>query len=683
MNWTLTLDPLLPIAWVAGLGLVAVVAGVAALRKRAVLRLIAVAALTLALLNPALVREQRDPLPDTVVLVTDESESMTIGDRQAAREAAADEIRRLVANDGGLEIIEVRAGRDDDGTRLFDALARAVGEAPRDRLAGVIAITDGQVHDAPETANALGIDAPVHALLVGDRRAGDRRLEVLQAPQFGIVGEKATFNVRIVDAGAAPGERALVRLWVDGGDPVSATAPIGEAVEVEVAITKRGANVVEIEAAPGTSELTLVNNRAAVSVSGVRDRLRVLLITGEPHAGARAWRDLLKSDPSVDLVHFTILRPPEKGDAAPIEELSLIGFPTDELFQDKLEEFDLVIFDRYKRRGVIFMSYLDNIARYVEGGGALLIAAGPDFATPLSLYRTPLSAVLPARPSNAVAEGGFRPALTDMGRTHPVTSEFARTGEDQTWGRWFRVIEATPVSGQPLLTAGDSEDPLLMLDRVGDGRVALVLSDQPWLWARGVEGGGPHAELFRRLAHWMMKEPELEEERLAATVADGDVQVSRRTMGGAPGRATVTTPSGQEIEIPLAEVEPGLYAGAAPIAETGLHRVRSGDLTTVASAGPLNPKEFADLTPTDAALNPLIQATGGGAFYLGDGAGVRAPTVRRTRADADQAGRGWMGLQRNNAYVTRSQDRRPLAPALLAVLIALGALTGAWAREGR
>ena len=132
-----------------------------------------------------------------------------------------------------------------------------------------------------------------------------------------------------------------------------------------------------------------------VTIDGVRDKLRVLLVSGEPHAGERTWRNLLKSDANVDLVHFTILRPPEKLDGTPINELSLIAFPVRELFQQRINDFQLIIFDRYARQGIVPPIYLDNIAKYVRNGGAVLVAAGPDYAGPTSIWHTPLDAVLP------------------------------------------------------------------------------------------------------------------------------------------------------------------------------------------------------------------------------------------------------------------------------------------------
>jgi hypothetical protein len=682
MSVSIAFDPLLPPTLIAAFAALAALAGLFALRTRALLRTAAIGVLALALANPSLVRQEREPLTDVVALVTDLSQSLDAGARRATAEAAAEAVRDLVEADPELELVEAEAARGDDGTFLFDALFRALAEAPRRRLAAIVVVTDGQIHDAPRSLDAFDVDAPIHAVLIGDRNANDRRLEIRRAPPYGIVGERATFELVVHDSAAERGAPAEVALSLDGGEPMRAFARVGEPVQVGVEIRRRGPNVVEIEAAPGEDELTLANNRAAVSVSGVRDRLRVLLVTGEPHAGARAWRDLLKSDPSVDLVHFTILRPPEKSTPTPTDELSLIAFPVQELFEEKIDEFDLIIFDHYRRRdGVIQPIHLDNIARRVEEGGALLIAAGPPFGTPLSLYRTPLAAVLPARPTNEIFEQGFTPTVSDLGRRHPVTSALLRAGQAH-WGRWFRIIDATPVSGEVLMQGPDGR-PLVMLDRVGQGRVALVLSDHAWLWARGVEGGGPHGELFRRLGHWLMQEPDLEEERLIASAASGTLRVERRTMGDPPAPATVTSPSGEELSAPMVAVDEANYAAEIPIDETGLYRIRSGDLTAVAAAGPLNPRELANLTPTDDVLSPFVEATRGGVFFIGEGEAARLPSVRRTRADADQSGRGWMGWRRNEAYAATREERDPLAPALLAVALALGALTFAWAREGR
>jgi hypothetical protein len=254
----------------------------------------------------------------------------------------------------------------------------------------------------------------------------------------------------------------------------------------------------------------------------------VLLVSGEPHAGERAWRNLLKSDAAVDLVHFTILRPPEKQDGTPISELSLIAFPTRELFVEKIDEFDLIIFDRYQNRGVLPVLYYDYIARYVEEGGALLVAAGPELAGAESIAETPLAPALPALPTGDVTLSGYYPRLSDDGRRHPVTRDLPGGGiEPPGWGRWFRTVGVRDTTGDEVMRGADGQ-PLLVLNRYGEGRVAMLLSDHGWLWARGFEGGGPHVALYRRIAHWLMQEPSLEEEACAPRRSAGPCASSAR-----------------------------------------------------------------------------------------------------------------------------------------------------------
>ncbi|MAL10427.1 MAG: hypothetical protein CMF74_12280 [Maricaulis sp.] len=681
---TIDIAPLIPlwsIGLLTGIAVLAALAG-ALLRLNGWLWRAATALLIAAvLLNPSLVDEQRDPLPDIAVVVTDRTESMEIGGRSGAADAALEALRTLAERDDSLELVETEISPSADGSLMMDAVNSALAGVPRDRLAGVVAITDGQIHDAPPDANAIDLEAPFHQLMAGDPGAGDRRLTIVESPRYGLVGEPAVFTVR-VDDDAMTGT-ATVTFRIDGGDPVAARVTIGEDTSVETPIGHRGANVVEIEVEPGPEELSLVNNRAAVSVTGVRDRLRVLLVTGEPHNGARAWRDLLKSDPSVDLVHFTILRPPDRQDTTPIDELALIAFPTRELFAESLEEFDLVIFDRYRRRGIMPPLYFDYIARYVENGGALLVTAGPPFAAPVSIYRTPLAAVIPARPTGFVATGPFRPELTETGTRHPVTAGLAPDEGAEPWGRWFRRIDATPLGGETLLQSPDG-GPLLVLSHAGEGRAAILLSDQSWLWGRGFDGGGPDAEMFRRVAHWLMQEPELDEEHLSAVVRDGELQVQRRTLAQTAPSLEITWPDGTgETTDMIGGDTPGLFTVERQGQSTGLVRLRSGDLTTVAALGPLNPREYADLAPTREPLTGLVEASGGGAFAIGEADALTLPQWRRTRVDAVMTGRSWLGLQRNERFIVRAAERTPLAPALLALLLILATLGLAWRREGR
>ncbi|MEQ9608367.1 MAG: hypothetical protein RLN99_11945, partial [Kiloniellaceae bacterium] len=467
----------------------------------------------------------------------------------------------------------------------------------------------------------------------------------------------------------------------DGVAKQGIDARIGVEEQMTFELDRRGPAGLEIEVQPGPQELTLANNRAAVVVNGVRDRLRVLLVSGEPHAGERAWRNILKSDPSVDLVHFTILRPPEKQDGTPIRELSLIAFPTRELFEVKLDEFDLIIFDRYRRRGVLPSIYLENVANYVEKGGALLEANGPTFATPLSLYRTPLGRVLPAEPTGQIFETGFHPEVTDLGSRHPVTAGLDGGGGPDaapTWGRWVRQIEGDTIRGN-ILMQGIQQAPLLILDRFGEGRVAQIMSDHMWLWSRGFEGGGPQAELLRRISHWLMKEPDLEEEDLRAQVRGGQLTITRRSLAVAQPEITVTLPSGETQRVTLTPADSGRSSATIAAEANGLYRITDGSLTTLAAVGPLNPLELRDPRSSGALAEPLVDASGGTVRRL---EGNDLPALRKVAADRDRFGRDWIGLKRGGGYVVTGVLQIPVLPALLVLCLSLAAAVLAWQREG-
>jgi hypothetical protein len=643
-----------------------------------------------ALANPSLVEEQRETLTDVAVIVADNSLSQNIGDRRARTDAAVAELRRQLEPLGNLEVRVIYAGNEAnaDGTKLFAAIERALSDVPPERVAGAILVTDGQVHDAPDrgTVRSGGWrgtgDGPVHVLLTGDRNEGDRRVVVVRAPAYGVVGTQTSLTVRVEDATAPAGTTTTLRMVTDGTAERRVNVRIGADADIPLVIEHAGPTVLELIADAGRAELTLLNNRAAVVVNGVRDRLRVLLVSGEPHNGERTWRNLLKADPSVDLVHFTILRPPEKQDQTPIRELSLIAFPVRQLFEDKLDEFDLIIFDRYAQRGVIPYIYLQNIADYVRYGGAVLEAAGPEDAMPqLSLFSTPIATVLPATPTGRILTAGFRPRVSDLGTRHPVTSDLLPQGvTTPTWGRWFRLIGAQASKGHVVME-GDNNAPLLVLDRVGEGRVAQLLSDQAWLWARGIEGGGPQAELLRRLAHWLMKEPDLEEEALRAVGVGDKLEISRRTLAAAPpAQVRVIGPDGVEHTVALDAALGGRAQGSLRVEHAGLYRVTDGKLTAIAAVGALNPKENEDLRTTDAVLGPIANATGGAVVWLSERA---VPEVRRVAADRETVGRTWIGLRNNDAYFVTGVRETPLIPALLALALLLGTLVGAWYREGR
>lgn len=637
-------------------------------------RAAALTALAAALANPAYVREEREPLPSVAAVIVDGSESMSFGQRTQIAAAVREQLLAELDADASLEVRIIETDSRTDGTNLTGALEGLMADVPRDRIAGAVLITDGQVHDVPEDMARLRELGPVHALITGDPDSGDRRISLVQSPDFGIVGEEAQFLVRVDDPVS---QTATVTVSVNGGLPRRMTVATGEDTPLPIEIERRGDNIVVVETPAGEQELTLANNRTAATLSGVRDRLRVLLITGKPNAAGRVWRDLLKSDPSVDLVHFTILRPPFKQDITPLEEMALIAFPTEELFEGKLNEFDLIIFDQYERRTVITMSYLANMARYVADGGALLIAAGEDFAGPASLANTPLAGVLPALPTGTIEVGAFTPELSDTGKRHTVTQSL----DGQDWGGWVRYIKATAEAGDVLMTA-QGGDPLLVVDRVGEGRVAQLLSGQVWLWARGHDGGGPFAELIRRMVHWLMKEPELEERQLRLEAQGDTLRATLRTLSDNAPPLSIETPDGSLMEPTWQAAGPGEFVAEAPIDRLGLFRARSGGLEAVTLNGPANPKEYAALEATGDVLEPLASLTGGGVWTL-DRPGDRIPDIRRVGRGASAEGANWLGLRERGAYAVRSSTSLPLLPGLLAALAIVAFLILAWRREGR
>jgi len=712
MSWSIDLSPMLPAPFMWAAVALAVLLAAALFYRRtrgASLRALALAALIAALANPTLRQEERESLANIAIVVTDESASQAIAGRPEQTAAIKTELEARLGKIPGLQVQWVQSSRPTgdsaNGTTLFGDLNRALANVPTDRIAGVIFLTDGQVHDVPKSAAGLGFDAPVHALLTGRPDEFDRRIEITRAPKYGIVGSTRDVEVAVREHGRPGRANDAVSLKIrrEGRPDETRRARIGERIQVPMPFPHAGQNIMEIEldAAPG--ELTAVNNRAVVAAEGVRENLRVLLVSGEPHAGERTWRNLLKSDAAGDLVHFTILRPPEKQDGTPIHQLSLIAFPTRELFSEKIKDFDLIIFDRYQHRGILPIIYYDNIARYVEQhGGALLLAAGDDYAGQVSLYRTPLAPVLPAIPSGRVIEQPFKAKLSADGLKHPVTRSLpgldpANPGKEPTWGRWFRQVDAQAERGRVVMN-GAEDKPLLVLDRRGKGRIGMLLSDHAWLWARGYEGGGPHTDMLRRLSHWLMKEPDLEEERLVASARGLKLTIERRSMEDTVGPVTIQAPGGETSSVTLEKATPGTWRTTVDVKLPGLYMMQTvaapstgaGTLTAVAHAGIEDAREMSEVTATEDKLKPIVDATGAGQFWTRSGgltsmvsSGVEVPRITMLANAKVLAGSGWLGLRDREAFVTRGVTLTPMFTGLLALAALLAFITLAWWREGR
>ncbi len=707
--------PLLPAGLLAGLGLLCALALGLAFARRAsgtVWRLLASALLLLWLCGPHLVRATWQSLPQTALLVIDGSGSMAVGQRAAVAARAAAALRRAAARlggaAGGIELRTVVVGSGSSGgTRLFDAIARAGADIPAAQLAGILAVTDGQVHDVPASlperlAGTPGRSpVPLQALITASGEQTDRRLRILQAPPYAIIGHDATLRVEVEDLGAdtAPGAHATVRLRRDGEPQISREVPVGVPQDITLPVTHPGPMLIELDAQALPGEVSTLNNQAVVQINGVRDRLRVLLVSGTPNQGERVWRRLLKADPAVDLVHFTILRPPDKDDTTPLNELALIAFPTRELFQEKIDSFDLIILDGFENRGILPLGYLQNIADFVRGGGGLLLTAGPEFIGRNSLQDTPLGDILPAHVpvEGGLVEGRFQPAPTPLGRRHPVTAELPQmpaasadaSGHGEAgWGPWYRALRADEAHGQVLLTAPDGHGgaaPLLVLDHVDRGRAAMLLSDQIWLWSRGEDGGGPQAELLRRIAHWLMKEPELEEEQLSATIVRQRLTVTRRSVQEHPAaHVSITAPDGSRSALNLTAGADGMLSGHVEAPAPGIWDVGDGSRHAYAANQPEDAEEIADLRATAGRLAPIARQSGGATGWLGDDpASLRVPQLRLVGATSAASGDGWIGLRRTGAHIVTGTESQRLLPAWLLLPCVLALLFIGWRREAR
>ncbi|MBM3574318.1 MAG: hypothetical protein FJX39_01195 [Alphaproteobacteria bacterium] len=654
-------------------------------KKGCYFRVLAIIVLGGALLDPAIEDEKRQSQKSYVSIVVDRSDSQKLGRRLSQTDEALDLLKKRLIDFPSIEpkIIDIYTTDGGvSGTRLFDSLRTLLKDIPSNRLSGIILLTDGVIQDIPKHIEQLEIAAPLHAFVTGNADEYDRRIELVESPRFGIVGKQQIIRARIIDTGNAK-DRVKISVKKDGQEIQSYSPVPGDIVNIKVNIDHAGANIIELETPVASNELTPNNNKAFVSIEGARDQLKVLLVSGEPNPGERSWRNLLRSDPNVELVHFTILRPPEKVDPTPASELSLIAFPTADLFGPKINEFDLIIFDRYFNQTFLPSTYFENVKKYINNGGAFLAVVGPDYATTKGIFYSPLETILPAKPTGAVVEQAFRPSISKLGERHPVTRDLNHLNNlPQTWGHWFRQVEGQIVAGSPILN-GANDLPLLVVSRQEKGRVALLLSDQIWLWSRGFDGGGPYTELSRKLAHWLMKEPELEEEAITARVDGNQVLIIRQTMQESVSPVTITSPSGATRTVELSGKASGLWQAHLSIDELGLWRFTTDKLSTSLQVGSQITKETEDLISSTETLQSIALATGGSVRRLEKGKGeIEFPRLLQLPPSKTYQGLDWIALKDTHSSELIGLKVFPLAIGFGAMCILMLFILIAWFSEG-
>ena len=692
LSTTLHLTPALGDMWLAGIifiGCILLALSFVRYKRGIIMRTVMFIAFILALLNPSILKEDRNYVNDVATIVVDQSFSQNIENRKERTTEALSYLQKELKRTNAFDVRIVKAPKTGalfNRTDLFDALDQSLTDVPKKRRAGVIFLTDGQIHDIPTNEARMESYGPVHALLSGKKNEKDRQIIVTHASAYGLVGKDINIKYKVEDTKNINKFNAEVTLTLHDGTQKSFYVPVNKEQSLTLPIDHPGQNVFSLEVEAVSDEITKANNKTAILVNGVRDRLKVLLVSGIPHSGERTWRDLLTSDPGVDLVHFTILREPKKFDITPKRELSLIAFPFRELFEIKLYDFDLIIFDRYRVNNILPKKYFRNIVRYVREGGAFLEASGPAFSSRRSVYDTPLGDILPGSPTGNIVEDSYRPSITKLGHQHPVTksliwkNEVLEENKKEHWGPWLRYIDIKQTKGDALLSSVNNK-PLLILDRVDQGRVAQISSDHIWLWSRGYKGGGPHAELLRRIVHWLMKEPELDEQALIVRVNQNIITIEKQAFGKSEESIAMTTPSGENEVIKLTLSKPGVLSYKHNAEELGIYAFEDTNNTRkFAIVGDLNPLELSGVITTEDKLAPITKASNGTTIWLDD---VPRPDISITNNARRYGGSNWLALKRNNDYTVTGVRNIALLSEWMTLCLLFAVLLMLWWREGR
>ena len=643
-----------------------------------ILRTILICIILICIANPIIVSENRENIPDTVAIILDLSPSQNIKNRKETAQKTYNLLKEKLEKIDNLDL-RFKTINGKNGTNIFEPLSQIVADIPSDRLAGAIVITDGQIQDSPKNIENYNFKAPINFLLSGEKNERDRRLIIESAPRFGIVGEKIEVKIMVEDI-ASKVPTALVSININNDIKKSKAITIGETVVLTLPLDRAGITSLNIEVEPGTEELTLQNNKSVIEINAIRERLKVMLVSGEPNMGLRSWRNLLNSDPSVDLVHFTILRPPNKQDLTPIGELSLIPFPTRELFQLNLKDFDLIIFDQYHLRGILPQYYLKNIVEYVVNGGALLDTAGPAYAGPYSLSQSPLQNILPTEPTGEVISEKFIPGITNEGLRHPVTANLKDDNNQNDWGPWYRMVEGLTISGNVLLE-GPENRPLLILNRIGQGRVAQILSDQSWVWSRSENNKGPQADLLRRLVHWLMKEPELEENELSAKVEKDTILITRNSLALNSKPVSLISPSNNKMEIYLDELGNGKQIGKVLSPEQGIWKLSSGKSSISIIVGNSNSSEYLDVRTTDLIIKPIVDKNMGSITWLNSQNNF--PNINHLPRSQMKTESKNIQLIKNKKYFIKNLKQTSITPWYILLILSIVLIFLSWYRESR
>jgi len=654
--------------------------------------LLAVAALLAAVLRPARISARESTVGARVVVLADASRSMALpGDGgRVRRQARDDALAQLARNPQGARLVVLGFGEGapaplEDPSRGVDASSRAphsdlgaairaLAASPEERPAALVVVSDGRLDDPPEQASRASLRAlgeamrvPIDTIATTRDAAPDASVRRVSAAGAAVAHVPLPLRVEVGCAGGLACDELAVtaRELRDDGPPAVLASGVAHvkagkaALDMTITLERAGARIIEVAVTPPPGDSIPENDRRFVTFDVARERVRVLHVAGRPTDDVRALRQWLKSDASVDVVAFFILRTPTDDVHATPNELALIPFPVDELFTEHLPSFDAIVLQDFDAQPYGLEKYLENIRRYVRHGGGLVMVGGPNSFVAGGYAGTPLADVLPIQldrsPMATSADTSpFEPQWTPEGRAAPLLGPLRDVigGDELPSMPGANVLGDVRPGGVVLwthparTTPGGARMPVLAIGEEGDGRTIALGVDGAWelefsrLGAR--TAGRGHGALWDGLLGWLMRDPRFEPAQIELTggctaglpstlrvrmpaaagsaVGGGGVTLDVTRIDAARPPVHIERPRPSEattIELTLPPLEAGGYTAR-------LH-VAGGTATRHDFACEAGGDEWADSRPDPARLEALAEATGGTFAFASDAGSLPLP----------------------------------------------------------
>ena len=645
--------------------------------------LIATALLAAAILRPVRVRSRGTVVGPRVVILADQSASMSLpGDGTTRQLALLEAVRAMREHDPEVRWTTLGFGRGDaipwdvgQGKALADqsrsdlvAALESLENSTEEKPSAIVLVSDGRLdRPTPDTSATLleprfaSLGVPIHTVSVVSSAPADASIRSVETAGAAVAHQTITLTVTVGCTGGLECDKIpiTVRELVEAGPPrVLGTAIatiVDDQAKVELPLTldRAGARVVEVAIRSPKGDTIPDNDHRTLTFDVTRDRVRILHIAGRPTYDVRALREWLKSDASLDIVAFFILRSQVDDVRATPDELALIKFPVDELFSEHLPSFDAVVLQDFDAEPYGLAPYLPNLARYVTDGGGLIMVGGQTAFSAGGFAGSALEPVLPVglppgRSAAVIDTTPFQPRTTAVGRDTPVLEALrSLTGDELPEMSGTNVFddahEGTVVlwDHPTIKTSSGVPMPVLALGEHGNGRsVALSVDDTHKLAFSELASryaGRAYGALWDGLVGWLMRDPRFEPARVELEQpcrAGQPTPVRVRTIPGMTGAMSLQIVSLGGNQPPRA-VDAGPAKGTStfrlelPPLEPGGYTVRlrfgQGPSTRHDFACERGGDEWADPRPSPELMGAIAKATKGQAVSLRDASSLRFP----------------------------------------------------------